>query len=294
MTHIKSMTAFGRAELACKRGRLVCELQSLNRRYFDCQLSLPSWAFSIEISLRQKLAKRVGRGQVSCRFYFEKNVETTMSLELNQEKFPFIQKAWNQVAHHFGYEPQVPLSFLMSFREELGAMPDNREDIACFEPLLEKAIDALQLMKEKEGQALALDLAEHIQSIAQRVAIIEQLSAEAINPYRQKLTDRIQAYLDAETLDNRLLAEIALFADKIDISEEIVRFKSHVQQLSDWLKTDSAEGQAKGKLGEFILQEMGREINTMGSKCSDIRISRLVIECKSYLERLKEQVQNVE
>ncbi|MCH9609018.1 MAG: hypothetical protein S4CHLAM45_02400 [Chlamydiales bacterium] len=291
--HLRSMTAYGRAEKAFDFGRIIVEITTLNRRHLEIHLSAPRLLSHLEHDLRKKMGASIARGQVnasvSWQFEGKKPIRLIPNLELAKE----LKKGWEEIGDAVGMP--FDLSLLKASRDQLFFEQPVKEEISVDVVLtaLDEALEKLQAMKENEGETLAIDLAMRAQKIQHSIEMISKVTPEASEKFRKKLCERVGA-LSSDT-DERILKEIAIYAEKIDVSEEIVRFQSHLGQIFELLeqKLDGLK-EVKGKTLDFLLQELMREINTIGAKVSLISVAKEVIEVKSELEKMREQVQNVE
>lgn len=291
-----SMTGFGRSHSDAPFGKLVIEIQSVNRKFLEIAISLPRELNRFDIEIRKWVQEYISRGQVSIRISLTPNDAMLQHLLPNAALLKRMKKAWIQLANEVGVDPQeIDLSFLL---ERLPAVSSTDLDAAeedqrkALKDCLEKALHAAVEMKKIEGKALAKDIGKRIDELDRIVHHIEKLSPNAVEKLRQKLRERMEEILKpGSDLDEKLLREIAFFAEKIDIAEEITRSYSHMAQFREIIQ--SKDGQVGRKL-EFLVQEMGREINTIGSKSADAEISRLIVDAKSELEKIREQIQNIE
>lgn len=286
-------------EVSGHEGRMICELQSLNRRYLDLQINLPKKLSMHEVELRRYLTQIVGRGQITCTLSWQAHDMDQISLEPNTVLVQHLQDAWCKLAALTQHSTQMPVEFLMHYQDRMFVSKEtSQEQIAAYVmQACQEACSKLQAMKQQEGTVLAQNLASYLEQLKQILQQIEQRAPDMTQIYRNKLLERLQPILSSTVLeqDERVLKEVALFAEKVDVSEEIVRAKSHLDHFMQWLCTPfSEEKHAKGKTAEFILQELQREVNTLGSKANDLAISKKVIEMKSLLEKMREQIQNVE
>lgn len=296
---LKSMTAYGRAAASFAYGSFTVEIQSVNRRYLEVNVSLPRLLTRFEAPIRKKVAERVGRGMVNVFIGWRSEAKNPVSVTPNLSLARGVKKAWEQIAYDLGLESRIDLSLfvnekdLIIFEEEL---LEEEAYWSALEKALEEALDQLIAMKDKEGSSLTKDLQERINALEKVVADIEENAPEGVEKYRQKLTDRLEElFTGSPENEERILREIALFAERIDITEEIVRFKSHVQQFRQLLEKPLSEPtETRGKTLDFLIQELNREINTIGSKGSDLAITQRVVVVKGELEKMREQVQNIE
>lgn len=291
---MRSMTGFGRAEVSTPYGKFVLELQSVNRRFLEISVYLPREISSFETKVKGILGEKLFRGQISARFSLFPDEKSSMGLFPKAEFLKRLRDGWIDVAEKSGIsKEEVNLSFLVNQLEHLHL--EEPYDLDLLEqPLGELASHALCdliQMREQEGEKLLEDMERRLDLINTSVGAIETLAPIANERLKGKLEERIIAFKEMEDSDERILREIAIFAEKIDIAEEITRLRSHIEQFRNKIRSDAG---TLGKTMDFILQEMMRESNTIASKCSEIDISKHVVTIKSELERIKEQTQNIE
>ncbi len=293
------MTAYGRGVTTFPYGTLSAEIQSVNRRYLEVNVNLPRLLTRFETALRKKVAARVGRGMVNLFISWRSDAQTPVKVLPNLSLAKGVKTAYEQIAYDLGIDPEMDLSLLagqkdlLLFEEEI---PEEAGFEAALEQSLDGALDAFLEMKENEGKTLSKDLYERTESLNGMLEVIEKLAPGGTEKYRQKLTDRL-AELFEGSLENeeRILREVALYAERIDITEELVRFKSHIEQFRQMLEKPLEDAtETRGKSLDFMIQELNREINTIGSKGSDLAITQQVVKAKSELEKMREQVQNIE
>ncbi len=289
---IKSMTGYGRAVAAAGDDQVVVEVASVNRKNLDVAVALPKDWQRLEPEIVAAVREHVQRGRINILVateaadggdgaFFGREVEAALG-ELRE------------LCERSGIPYLADARLVVEVASAIRGKAVSSEVDAIREPLfeaLEKALSEMVTMRATEGEALGRDLAERTGKLAEAVREIREAAAEVVPDYREALMKRLrQAGLDLTLDDERVLKEIALFADRVDISEELTRLESHFEQLGEFL--DARE--PVGRKLEFLLQEIGREFNTIGSKANETRVSRLVIDCKNELERMREQVQNVE
>lgn len=298
--HLKSMTAYGRGASPFPYGTLTVEIQSVNRRHLEVNVNLPRLLIRFEMPIRKKISERIGRGMLNVFVgWRSSSQQSSVKVVPNLTLARGIRNAWEQIAYDLGLEAKIDLSLLhgekdlLIFEEEL---PEDESVQKALEICLTEALDRLLEMKEKEGRALSLDLHERQKALSGYLAKIEQLAPEGSEKYRKKLEERLNEFLTGNgDQEERILREVALYAERLDISEEVVRLKSHLEQFILLLETPLTEvAETRGKTLDFLIQELNREINTIGSKASDAAISQWVIKAKSELEKMREQVQNIE
>ncbi|MBW2101097.1 MAG: YicC family protein [Deltaproteobacteria bacterium] len=292
---MKSMTAYGRGEHEADGMRTVVEVRSVNHRYRDVFLRMPRDYQALEEDLKAQVTSRVHRGRVELSIQVDQDGERVFSrLELNEPLVRAYLTIFRELADRYGVDNRVGVDTLCQMKDVIVYRPEEvdleQAKAGCL-AALGAALDSFDAMRRREGEAIASDFRKRLNSIGHYVEEIEGRVPEIVAAYRKRLAERVSALLgEAEVDQARLAQEVAFFAEKSDVSEEIVRLKSHLAQFEDFL---SAHG-ALGRRLEFLIQEMNREINTLGSKSPDPHVSGLVIEMKAELEKLREQVQNVE
>ena len=285
---IRSMTGFGRAILSDQSGKLTVEITAVNRKYLEIFISSPREFVQFEHVVRKWVGDRATRGQISVRIYF---VPAKMEGILPEPAvLRTLKRDWDRLADEAGIDSkEVTLTFLTQY---LPTRPQESSDEELFalKTCVHEAIESLMAMKLAEGKALSADLTFRIQELEKMIGEIEKHAPDATEKMRAKLFEKMQEALrSTPDLEERLLREIALFAERVDITEEITRFRSHIEQFKGFLKGDIV-----GRKMDFLLQEMGREVNTIGSKAMEAKISHTVVAMKSELEKIREQVQNIE
>jgi len=291
-----SMTGFGRAVLEAVFGRIIVEIHCVNRKYLEIATMLPKELNRFDMEVRKWIGESISRGQVTARVFFTPSEAALNQLLPDPLVLKRLKKSWMQIAKVSGINARsIDLPFLLqnmpaSMLQNLAG--EEKECLLALKQCAEKAIVGVMEMKNREGHALAQDIGQRLKELLQMVHKIEKLAPQSVIKQREKLKERILEVLaPSAELDERLLRELALFADRVDISEEIIRFFSHIDQFQEILKTN--RGPVGRKL-DFLVQEMGREINTIGSKSADAAITRLVVDAKSELEKVREQIQNIE
>jgi uncharacterized protein (TIGR00255 family) len=294
---LKSMTGFARASKVLALGHFLVEVQTLNKKYLEVFSTLPKELFSFEVEMKRWVAQRIQRGRVTIKVSVTFKDETPVKISVNKPLLKQLQTAWQEVANGFsgGSLGSEHLSLLAG--EESLFLVDQVEEVQdafrdALHTTLNEALDKLLVMREREGSELASDLLQRIANARKLIDHIEVHAEDAVAKYRKKITATIQEFTEA-VIDNedRILREVCLFADRLDISEELVRFRAHLNAAEEAIS--KSEGPI-GKTLEFFLQELFRETNTIGSKCSNSLISHSVVAIKGELEKMREQVQNVE
>lgn len=297
---LKSMTAYGRASVNSEMGRLSVELQSVNRKHLEINMLLPKEFARFDGEVRKWIGVLVGRGQVTIKVRMTFEGLGPVVVSPNFSLAGQIKEAWEKLAGEFGL-PLTPdaLLGLLSQQEDILLYDEDLHDEEKYRLVLKEGIDqALQKfveMKLTEGKALHHDIVGRFALLRKWIDEIALRAPGATSRYREKLKERLDEALGASIEnEDRILREVCVYADRIDITEELTRFNSHLKQIGSLLEGESKGSEGIGKTLEFIVQELNREINTISSKSSDIEVSRFVISIKSELERIREQIQNIE
>jgi uncharacterized protein (TIGR00255 family) len=292
---IKSMTAYGRGEVQQGDVVLIAEIRSVNNRFRDIILRIPKNYQIFDNDLRAIISSRIRRGRVEVSIQMEDNgVADPYDLELNVPLVNSYFKIFEQLREQFGLDKEIRLESLCQMKDVILYKPEP-VDIDKMRPYFQEvvtlALDSLDLMRTKEGESIEADLSKRLDMLEGYVNEVEERAPHLVEEYRKRLQDNIAQMLNDLTVDeSRLAQEVAFFAEKSDITEEMVRLRSHLKQFREYLLID----EALGRRLDFLIQEMNREVNTLGSKASESHISRVVVEMKAELEKLREQIQNVE
>ncbi|MBU5472798.1 YicC/YloC family endoribonuclease [Roseburia sp. MSJ-14] len=291
---IKSMTGFGRCEIADKERKITVEMKAVNHRYLDVNIKMPKKLNFFESSIRTLLKEYIQRGKVDIFIIYEDYTENNVILKYNQELAAEYVKYIRQMAEDFSLNNDLQACTLSRYPEVL-TMEEQTVDEDALWATLEKAIRgaAEQFVETriKEGNNLRDDLMQKLDGMIQYVDEIEKRSPEIIAEYRQKLQDKVNELLnDTQIEESRLATEVTLFADKICTDEETVRLKSHILATKETL----SQGGSIGRKLDFIAQEMNREANTILSKANDLTVSDIAINLKTDIEKVREQIQNIE
>jgi len=294
---IKSMTAFGRAFRATPFGRLVIELHSVNRRGLDIGITCPKDLLRFDIDMRKWLGEKIQRGQLTVKVHLQLESVFSVFSDTSLAMLKELKQAWEKIALSLGWDPEkmVDLSFLVQQLKELSSQEMVAEEPQMREVLKETFDEALKefmIMKEKEGLQLKNDIAARLKIVEEEVRKIQHHVGGAVKKFQEKLEQKIrEVWSGSDSPDERVLREIALYAQKVDITEELIRLKSHFIQFHELLEN---EEKSNGRTMDFLIQEIQREVNTLAAKASDDEVSRHVVEIKSGLEKMREQVQNIE
>ncbi len=294
---IKSMTAFGRHSETVNEKNITVEIKSVNNRYFDCSVRIPRNYSFLEERIKPYLQLHgISRGKVDVSITIENVGSSDVSISLNEEYAKAYYEALKQLKEALDLPGEITVAtlqrdsniFTLSKLEE-----DEEQDWLDLSAVLEKAIEKFITAREREGANIEADLRSKIAAINKNVDVVEAHSEVDVKSYRARLEEKLRAVLSDNkvTLDeNRILTECAIFADKVAVDEEIVRLRSHFKTFEDILSSKDPAGR---KL-DFLMQEMNRETNTIGSKCSNSEIAHIVVDIKCELEKIREQIQNIE
>ncbi len=291
---MNSMTGFGRAEMSNKLGRLMVDISSLNNRYLDFNFRAPRPFYPLELKVRELVTSTLARGKVNVNLSFEESETAPNAFRINTVAAKAYHRSLTAMRKELGIDKEITVSDLLLLPEV--SSPEKVEnDCEKYWPMVEsavkRALKQLVAMRRREGQSMTRDMRNILKGMAGQVDLIQKKTATSVESYRQKLTDRVNEIMETPLRDSlRLEEEIAIFAEKSDITEEYTRLRSHIDQFKATLKSP----EPTGKKMNFILQEMNREVNTIGSKCGEFSISATVIGLKEEIEKIREMVQNAE
>lgn len=291
---IKSMTGFGRCEVQEAERKITVEMKSVNHRYLDVNIKMPKKLNFFESSIRSELKNYIQRGKVDIFITYEDYTESNVCVKYNRELAAEYMSYLNKMAEDFALDNDVRVSCLSRYPEVL-SMEEQTVDEEALWQLLSKALkgaaEGFVETRIKEGENLKNDLVAKLNGMLTHVDFITDRSPIIIAEYRQKLEDKVKELLEDTKIDeNRLLMEVTIFADRVCVDEELVRLKSHIEATRDTL----LNGGSIGRKLDFIAQEMNREANTILSKSNDLEISNRAIELKTEIEKVREQIQNIE
>jgi uncharacterized protein (TIGR00255 family) len=291
---IKSMTAYGRAESVKADLEFIVEIRSGNHRYREITLKLSQSLQPFEEMVRSLVNSRLKRGRVDVSIQLKDNGDKGLTLELNRPLVKTYIDIFNELNEELGSTEPIDISFLSQLKDviifkQCGVDPEILE--SGLKETVEKALISWETMRINEGKSLEKDFLERLEKINEYIDEVKQRSSLSTQEYRDKLIQRIKELVQAiELTEDRIIQEIAFMADKTDVTEELIRIRSHLSQFKKYM----AQDEIVGRRLDFLLQEIHREVNTIGSKASDSFISQLVVEIKAELEKLREQTQNVE
>ena len=294
MTLIKSMTGYGRAVETVNGREFTVELRSVNNRYLDCSVRLPRMLSFAEDAVKQAVKASISRGKVDVFITVRSEGGDEATVSLNQAVLEGYLKAMRQMVTDFSVTDDISVSTLSRLPEVFSIekpQVDEEQLMADLMAVVQKALAGYDAMRCTEGAALDQDLRSRGQTILDLVSQVEQGNGQTVADYRARLEAKLREVLANTAIDeSRILTEAAIFADKVAVDEETVRLRSHLQQMNTMLSA----GGAVGRKLDFLLQEMNREANTIGSKCTDVNLARIVVDIKAELEKIREQTQNIE
>ncbi len=294
MNLIKSMTGYGRAVETVNGREFTVELRSVNNRYLDCSVRLPRVLSFAEDAVKQAVKQAVSRGKVDVFITLRTEGGDDTQVSLNKTVLEGYLAAMRQMVTEFGVADDINVSTVSRLPEVFVMEKPEVDEDQLLQDLMyvvNKALEGYNAMRCTEGQALDRDLRSRGQTILELVAQVEQGNAQTVVDYRARLEAKLQEVLANTAIDeSRILTEAAIFADKVAVDEETVRLRSHLEQMNSML----SGGGAVGRKLDFLLQEMNREANTIGSKCTDVKLARIVVDIKAELEKIREQTQNIE
>ncbi len=291
---VKSMTGYGRAVETVNGREFTVELRSVNNRYLDCTVKLPRALSFAEDAVKQAVKGAISRGKVDVFISVRSEGAEDVKITLNTAMVEGYLGAMHQMAKDYGIREDISVSLLSRMPDVFTVdKPEVDEELLSADLLsvVNQALERFDAMRSAEGKALENDLRSRGQTILSLVEQVEAGSGQTVADYRTRLENKLKEVLANTAIDeSRILTEAAIFADKVAVDEETVRLRSHLDQMNNMLTT----GGAIGRKLDFLLQEMNRESNTIGSKCSDVRMARIVVDIKAELEKIREQTQNIE
>ena len=291
---VKSMTGFGRSVESINGLNITVEVKSVNHRYFEFSARMSRAYQFAEDSLKALCQKYITRGKVELSVFVEDATEKATTVEINRQYAGEYISALRQLAKEYKIKDDLKLSALTGNPELFTVRKTLLEDEVVIDALTQvtkKALDNYNEMRVIEGKKLETDVLSRVKTILSAVEFIESRSPETVKAYRERIEEKMRELLGTATVDEqRIITETAIFADKVAVDEETVRLRSHISQLENMLESDSATG----KKLDFLIQEMNREANTIGSKSQNVEIAHTVVEIKAEIEKIREQIQNIE
>lgn len=291
---ISSMTGYGSAKGGIGKLEVSVELRSVNSRFLDCSVKIPRLYAFAEEQIKSQIQSCVSRGKIDVYVNIDSSMANNVNIKLNEPLAEAYIEAFRKVSEKFGVENDVGTTAL-SRLPDVFIVEKQEVDADLFlkdlKAILGQALDSFNAMRRKEGDKLCRFILSRLEEIQRLIDEIEKRSPESVKEYRQKLENRMAEVLASTAIDEaRILTEAAIFADKVAISEELVRLSSHISQIRALLE----KGLGVGRKLDFIVQELNREANTIGSKCSDLDITHMVVDLKAEIEKIREQAQNIE
>ena len=288
------MTGYGRAVQTVGGREFTVEIRSVNNRYFDCSVKLPRMVSFAEDSVKQAVKAAISRGKVDVYISIKSDAEVDTKITLNTVILEGYLGVMRQMVEEHGVRDDISVSTVSRLPDIFTVEKPEVDEDALKNDLLQvvsAALESYDAFRVAEGAALGADLRKRGNTILEYVSQVEAGNAQTVVDYRTKLYNKIKEVLSGSAIDeSRILTEAAIFADKVAVDEETVRLRSHLEQMNQML----AAGGAMGRKLDFLLQEMNREANTIGSKCTDVRLARIVVDIKAELEKIREQTQNIE
>lgn len=291
---IKSMTGFGRVSTSSKLGKLSIEISSINKRFLEINMSLPRSISFFEPEIRKWIEDKIIRGQINLRVEYIPNEKNINAFLPDIEFLKVLKKGWQKLSQNLGYKEEISLEFLLQHAKY--NLPEKIQNETSFKKLLEetvnKVLNSLISMKSNEGKTLLLDMEKRIKIINKELFHIKKIAPTTKENFAKKIKAKFEELFEEKAeYEDRMLKEIAIFSEKIDITEEITRLDIHLKQFSDLIKSNQ---ESIGRKLDFLLQECLRESNTLSAKSPDPEITKSVVEIKAEIEKIKEQIQNIE
>lgn len=294
MGKLLSMTGYGSAKGSVEGQEITVELKSVNNRYLDCSVRLPRNFLFAEDTVKQAVSAGVSRGKVDVFVSAQASQDSGTVVSVNEELARGYRDAVARIAETLGLESGLNAFSLARFPDVLTAERrelDKDKAAAALSEITAKAVEEFNAMREREGERLRRDMLGKLETIEGLVSVVEERSPQTVKEYRERLEARLRDILADRSLDEqRVITEAAIFADRTAVDEETVRLRSHIAQFRTMLE----EGSPIGRKMDFLVQEFNRESNTIGSKCSDASLAKVVVDLKSEIEKIREQLQNVE
>ena len=290
---VNSMTGYGKSTLSINSREYQVEIKTVNHKYLDTSIRMPRCLSSLEEDVRKEIASNLKRGKVEVSINFENHGKNINNIVINTELAKDYIRSLKKLADEEGLEANIEVTEITKLPDVLTIKEDLDNDEIKKELLqvVQDAVNQLIEMRKKEGQKISVAILEKIDKINSKIFDISSLSIGLIDEYIVKLEKRIKELLKTDDIDkSRLMQEVVIFADKCSVEEEVTRLKSHIEQLKELINSDGATG----KKMDFLIQEMNREINTIGSKANNLDITNNVVEVKTIIEDIREQIQNIE
>lgn len=291
---IRSMTGYGRALEVIDGMSITAEIKSVNHRYFEFSSRTPRIYGFLDEKLKSYVQSKITRGKIECYVYIESLEAEDCTVEINHSLASGYIKALSELGERYGLQNDTTVTSVAKYHDIFSIHKEEADEEKIWQAVkavLDKAIVSFVSMRETEGEKLKNDILSRCDIILEKVQFIEERSPETVKEYNAKLLERMKTVLgDVHVDEQRILTEAAIYADKIAVAEETVRLRSHISQMHEFMKSEVAIG----KKMDFLIQEFNREANTIGSKAQDVEIAKRVIDIKAEIEKIREQVQNIE
>ncbi len=289
---IRSMTGFGRCKKSVNEYEINIDIRSVNHRYLDLNLKIPKYYSFLEEKIRERVSKCISRGKLEVTVYIKLINSDEKHIVLNEAMCDNYVKVLSDLREKLGTDDKIDIRLMSRFNDIFELEYKDADEEAVCASVLEVLEDCLKdfiLMREREGERIKDDLMRRLEKIEDLGTVVEERSPEIVSEYRERLLAKLRDILN-NVDEQRVIQEAAIYADKITTAEETVRLKSHIKEFRSLLE----KKEAVGKKLDFIIQEMNREVNTIGSKCNDFETAKIVVELKSEIENVREQIQNIE
>ena len=291
---VRSMTGYGRHQQTVEGMDITVEIKSVNHRYFDFSSRTPRIYGFLDEKLKSYVQSRVARGKIECYVQVDNLEDDSVKIEINHSLAKGYAEAFEELSRVYGIDNNLNAGILARFNDVLLIRKEEADESKIWEAVksvAEVAVDKFIIMRQTEGERLRDDICSRAELILSKVEFVESRSPETVKEYTDKLLARMNDVLGGVNVDEtRILTEAAIFADKVAVAEETVRLRSHIEQLKAFFESEEAIGRKM----DFLVQEINREANTIGSKACDVEIARCVLDIKSEVEKIREQVQNIE
>lgn len=293
---MKSMTGYGRGECTLYNRKFVVEIKAVNHRYNDITIKMPRTMLAYEDAIKKAITSKVFRGKIDVYINFESFSEDDVNITVNDNLAKGYVKALEGLKNKFGIEDNITLDLVAKFPDivtvDKGISSDEagKEIYECLMNAANEAVDNFVAMRTVEGETLKNNIFEKLETILEAVNKINKRAPEVAKDYRKRLEEKLNELKEVQADESRILTEVLIFSDKACIDEEITRLYSHIEQMKSIIKEEVPVGR---KL-DFLIQEMNREVNTIGSKSNDLEITNIIVDTKSEIEKIREQIQNIE
>lgn len=291
---IKSMTGYGGAKGVVEGLDLSAELKSVNNRYLDVNIRMPRGFLFAEEALKAAVGKHISRGKVDVFVTLNTSTSDDTVVRVNEPLLRAYLSALQDVSERYGLENDLTVSVVSRFPDVLTVEKTEADQQALSDglvALLENALTEYDAMREREGERLLCDISSRLNTIESLVSAVEACAPETVARYEERLRQKMETVLEGKNVDeSRIIAEAAIYADHIAVDEETVRLRSHIAQMRSMLEN----GSPFGRKADFLIQEFNREANTIGSKCQNADVAKVVVDLKSEIEKIREQIQNIE